>query len=45
MNLKNGLAAIVFVVVIVDGGMAVYKMNDGHGARTSSDIAAKTASD
>jgi hypothetical protein len=39
VKLKNGLAAIVVIVVTV-GGMAPYKMNDGHGARTSSDIAA-----
>ena len=45
MNFKNVLAAILVIVVIVGGGMAIYKMNDGHGARTSSDIAAKTASD
>jgi hypothetical protein len=42
---KNIVAAIVIIVVIIGGGAAIYKMDDGRGARTSSDITAKTASD
>jgi carbamate kinase len=42
---KNIVAAIVIIVVIIGGGAALYKMDDGRGARTSSDITAKTASD
>jgi hypothetical protein len=45
MSIKNILAAIVIIVVIIGGGAALYKMDDGRGARTSSDITAKTASD
>jgi hypothetical protein len=42
---KNLVAAIVIFVVIIGGGAVLYKMDDGRGARTSSDITAKTASD
>jgi hypothetical protein len=42
---KNIVAATVIVVVIIGGGAALYKMDDGRGARTSSDITAETASD
>jgi len=45
VSIKNLLAAIVIVAIIVGGGAALYKMDDGRGARSSSDIAAKTASD
>jgi hypothetical protein len=42
---KNILAAIAITVVIVSGGAALYKMDDGRGARTPSGITAKIASD
>ena len=45
MSAKNVIAAIVIIVVIGGGGVALYKLDDGRGARTSSTVAAKTASD
>jgi hypothetical protein len=42
---NNIIAAIVIIVVIVGGGAALYKLDNGHGNRTSADISAKTASD
>jgi hypothetical protein len=45
MSNKNIIAAIVIIVVVIGGGAALYKLDDGRGARTSSDVAAKSASD
>jgi hypothetical protein len=45
MSGKNIVAAIVIIAVIVGGGLALYKVDDGRGDRTSQDISAKTASD
>jgi hypothetical protein len=45
VNSQNIIAAIVIIVVIVGGGTALYKLDDGHGNRTSSTESAKTASD
>ncbi len=45
MSSKNIIAAIVIIVVIAGGGAALYKLDDGRGHRTSSDVSAKTASD
>jgi hypothetical protein len=42
---KNLIAIIVIIVVLVGGGVALYKFDDGNGSRTSSTVAAKTASD
>jgi hypothetical protein len=45
VNSKNIIAVIVIIVVAVGGGAALYKLDDGHGNRTSSSESAKTASD
>jgi hypothetical protein len=45
MSFKNIAAAIVIVAVVVGGGFAIYKLDDGRGARTSRDVSVKTASD
>jgi hypothetical protein len=45
MSGKNIVAAIVIIVVLVGGGLALYKVDDGRGDRTSHDISARTASD
>jgi hypothetical protein len=45
MNSKNIIAAIVIMVVVIGGGAALYKLDDGHGNRTSSTMSDRTASD
>jgi hypothetical protein len=42
---KNIIAVNVITVVIVGGGAALHKLDNGRGDRTSSTISAKTASD
>jgi uncharacterized protein YxeA len=45
MTIKNIIAVIVIIVVLIGGGLALYKVDNGRGARSSRDITAKTASD
>jgi hypothetical protein len=45
MSRANIIAAIVIVVVLIGGGITLYKMDNGQGDRTSPAISAKTASD
>jgi hypothetical protein len=45
MSPANIIAAIVIVVVLIGGGITLYKMDNGQGDRTSPAISAKTASD
>jgi hypothetical protein len=45
MSKANIIAVIVILVVLVGGGIALYKVDTGRGDRTSPDISAKTASD
>jgi hypothetical protein len=45
MGKVNVIAAIVIIVVLIGGGVTLYKMDNGQGDRTSPAISAKTASD
>jgi hypothetical protein len=42
---KNILAAIVIVLVLVVGGLSLYRLDDGRSHRTDASISGKTASD
>jgi hypothetical protein len=43
--MKNALAAIAIMLVLVGGGIALSKLDDGRGHRTDASLSAKTASD
>jgi hypothetical protein len=45
MSKPNIIAVIVILVVLIGGGITLYKMDTGQGDRTSPAISAKTASD
>jgi hypothetical protein len=45
MSKANIVAVIVIVVVLIGGGITLYKMDNGQGDRTNPAINAKTASD
>jgi hypothetical protein len=45
MSRANIVAVIVIIVVLIGGGITLYKMDSGQGDRTSPAISAKTASD
>jgi hypothetical protein len=45
MTRTNLFAVIAIVVVLVGGAFAIHKFDNGQGNRTSSDVAARTASD
>ena len=45
MSGKNIFAILVIIVVLVGGGAALYKLDNGQGNRTSQNVADKTASD
>jgi hypothetical protein len=45
MTKSNIFAAIVVAIVLIGGASALYRLDDGRAARTSSDVSARTASD
>ena len=45
MNGKNVFAILVILAVLIGGGAAIYKLDNGQGNRTSQNVADKTASD
>ena len=45
MSIKNIAAIIIIAIVLVGGGAALYKLDNGQGNRTSQDISTKSASD
>ncbi len=45
MTKANLFAVIATVIVLVGGALTLYRFDNGQGNRTSSDIAARTASD
>jgi hypothetical protein len=45
MSKANIIAVIVIIVVLIGGGITLYKVDNGRGNRTSPDISARTASD
>ena len=45
MSTKNVIALITIVIVLVGGGVAIYKLDNGQGNRSSTSISARSASD
>jgi len=45
MSTKNIVAVIIIAVVLVGGGAAIYKLDNGQGNRTSQAVSARSASD
>ena len=45
MSTKNIIAVIIIAVVLVGGGAAIYKLDDGQGNRSSNAVSARSASD
>jgi hypothetical protein len=42
---EHAMSTANVIVVLIGGGITLYKMDNGQGDRTSPDISAKTASD
>jgi hypothetical protein len=45
MSTKNIVAIVIIAVVLVGGGAAIYKLDNGLGDRTSQTVSARSASD
>ena len=45
MSTMNIVAVIIIAVVLVGGGAALYKLDNGQGNRSSTSISARSASD
>jgi hypothetical protein len=42
---KNIAAAVIIAIVLIGGGVAIYKLDTGQGDRTSQSVSARSASD